>query len=62
MRVKNVLAIGLVTVMVAFISCREIDVVLPPKIDLEQTEYSVKPNRNLLIEPVVENSHPNAVF
>jgi len=26
---------------------------------LEQTEYCVKPNRNLLIEPVVENSHPN---
>lgn len=62
MKIKNLLAIGLATMIVVFTSCREIDVVLPPKINLEQTEYSVKPNRNLLIEPVVENSHPNAVY
>jgi|BioPla2DNA2_1021312.scaffolds.fasta_scaffold00024_20 hypothetical protein len=62
MKIKNLLAIGLATMIVVFTSCREIDVVLPPKINLEQTEYCVKPNRNLLIEPVVENSHPNAVY
>lgn len=43
-------------------SCHEIETVIPPKIVLEQTNYSVKPNRNLLIEPVVENADNNAVF
>ncbi|MGI6573576.1 MAG: PKD-like domain-containing protein [Fermentimonas sp.] len=62
MRIKNVLTIGLAAMVVAFISCREIDVVLSPKINLEQREYKVKPNRSLLIEPIVENSHPNAVY
>lgn len=62
MRIKNLLAIGLATIVVAFTSCREIDVVLSPKINLEQREYIVKPNRDLLIEPTVENSLPNAVY
>ena len=35
MKIKNLLAIGLATMIVVFTSCREIDVVLPPKINLD---------------------------
>lgn len=62
MRSKHLLIKGLVVFMVLFSSCRDIDTVLPPKIDLGKTEFTVKSNRNLLIEPTVENTGVNTVY
>ena len=37
-------------------ACRDIETTLPPQIIMEKTDFSIKSDRNLLIEPIVENA------
>ncbi|MDD3980254.1 MAG: PKD-like domain-containing protein, partial [Proteiniphilum sp.] len=62
MRSKNLFFIGVVMLIVVVTSCHEIETVTPPQITMEQTDFSVKSDRNLLLEPTVENAGTHAVY
>ncbi len=62
MKKKNHFFIGWVISIVILTSCRDIETVIPPKIEMEKTEFTVKSNRNLLIEPTVGNMKENTVY
>ncbi len=62
MKKKNHFFIGWVISIVMLTSCRDIETVIPPKIEMEKTEFTVKSNRNLLIEPTVGNMKENTVY
>lgn len=43
-------------------ACRDIETTLPPQIIMEKTDFSIKSDRNLLIEPTVENVGDYTVY
>ena len=43
-------------------ACRDIETTLPPQIIMEKTDFSIKSDRNLLIEPIVENAGDYTVY
>lgn len=62
MKGQSCFLIGVTVLIAAFTSCRDIETVLPPKIEMEKTEFTVKPNRSVLIEPKVENVDEKTVY
>ena len=62
MRSKHLIIGGMAVFIAAITSCRDIETVLPPKIEMEKTEFTVKTDRNLMIQPTVENADENAVY
>lgn len=59
---ESYLLMWLTSIIAAFTACREIETVLPPEIEMEKTEFTVKPNRSVLIEPKVVNIDEKTVY